>query len=110
MLWKDVRELRSDIDMQVLDQIAPKNKSKPLMRPMESSLGIEIKFIDAHGVPLPQNKKENIKDMIVKRAVNIGIQYTPPSEGDFKNTPLPEFVYNAVQVPAQWDPSDEDIW
>jgi hypothetical protein len=110
MLCKDVRELRSDIDMQILEQINPKSQHKPHMRPLESTLAVEIKFIDAQGVPLPQNKNGFMDDDIVKRAVNIGIQYTPPSLGDYKNAPLPEFVYNSIQVPARWDSDNQDIW
>lgn len=77
---------------------------------MESAVAIELKFIDAHGVPLPQNKNGFTDENIVKRAVNIGIQHAPPSQGKFKTEPLPSFVYNAIQVPAQWDPANQDIW
>lgn len=53
MLWKDVRELRSDKDMLLLDSINPKGSSKPYMRPIDSTIAAEIKVIDANGVPLP---------------------------------------------------------
>lgn len=56
MLWKDVRELRSDKDMLLLESINPKGSTKPFMRPIDSSIAAEIKIIDANGVPLPQDK------------------------------------------------------
>jgi hypothetical protein len=55
MLWKDVRELRSEVDMKLLDQINAKNVNKPFMRPIDSLIAAEIKIIDANGVPLPKN-------------------------------------------------------
>lgn len=110
MLWKDVRELRTDVDMQILEQINPKSQHKPHMRPLDSTLAVEIKLLEAEGVPLPPNKDGFADDDIVKRAVNIGIQYTPPSQGEYRTAPLPEFVYNSVQVPARWERGDEDLW
>jgi hypothetical protein len=77
MLWKDVREFRSEIDSKILDPINPKSKSSPSMRPIESTIAAEIKVIDANGVPLPQNKNGFQDDFIVKRVLNIAIQHTP---------------------------------
>lgn len=110
MLWKDVREYRSDIDGDILAEFNPKNLAKPYMRPMASSVAAEIRIVNAQGVPIPRNENGFQDDFIVKRAVNIGIQYTPPSQGDFKAAPLPTFIHNAIQVPANWNVENEDIW
>lgn len=112
MLWKDARELRTEYDMKILDQIDPKTQnSKPFIRPIDSSIAAEIRIIDAHGVPLPQNKNGGFQeDQIVKRVLNVAIQHTEPSLGDFKDSPQPKFIANSIQIPADWDPDDKDIW
>lgn len=74
MLWKDVRRLRSELDMAILDEINPKSQNKPPhMRPMESNFAAEIRLIEAQGVPIPKNQSGFQDDFIVKRAVNVGI-------------------------------------
>lgn len=46
----------------------------------------------------------------MKRVLNVAIQHTEPSLGDFKDSPQPKFIANSIQIPADWDPDDKDIW
>lgn len=49
MLWKDCLEMKSE-DM---NPIEVKKGNKPNLRPIETSIGCALTFIDAQGVPLP---------------------------------------------------------
>ena len=34
----------------------------------------------------------------------------PPSKGDFKENPQPQFKFNSIQIPANWNADNQDIW
>lgn len=77
MLWKDVRPLRSDLD---LKQLNLKDIEKPFLRPIETSIGCLITLKSASGVPLPLvgNPSSNFKDEnIVKRCLRVAILNCP---------------------------------
>ena len=46
---------------------------RPLIRPVENQYGCEITIESAQGIPLPPTTKDFDRDMVVKRAVRIGI-------------------------------------
>ena len=108
MLWKDVRECKTE------DMTADAKKGyRPDARPIESTIACLISLVEAQGVPLPQlgdssanaKKKSTFRDdHIVKRAIRIAIDRT------HKATGRRELIHNAVQIPADWAKSDEDIW
>lgn len=100
MLWKDVLEPGPE-DL----QHDSAKGSKPRLRPIESTVGCQITLQDAQGVPLPQPGQgaAAFKDEdIVKRAVRIAIEHAPGQRR--------ELVHNAIQVPASWNKTAEDIW
>lgn len=73
MLWKDVREVRSEIDLVDLDV---KKGQRPHIRPIETTVGCQFVVLQATGVPLPQVADGAFKDdYIVKRAVRVAIDF-----------------------------------
>jgi len=77
------------------------------LRPIESTTACQINFIDAHGVPLPPDSSS---ELIEKRAINIAIEYVQIKTGAFLIEPKKEYIHNAIQIPASWDASNQDIW
>ena len=76
---------------------------------------LEIK--GAKGVPLPaagnaDDFKNSFKDEdIVKRAVRIVVEQTPPALSSGSNqSGKPRLVHNAIQIPAGWNKTAEDVW
>jgi len=72
MMWKDVLPVESS-------DLVGKQNFTPYLRPIETSVGAQLTFISASGVPLPKvggsDGKGNFKDEdIVKRAVRIAIE------------------------------------
>jgi hypothetical protein len=72
MLWKDVLPVESS-------DLAGKQNFTPYLRPIETSIGAQLTFQIAQGVPLPKvggsDGKGSYKDEdIVKRAVRIAIE------------------------------------
>ena len=77
-----------------------KKEFTPTIRPIESQYGSEITLEGAQGIPLPPTTKEFDRNMVVKRAVRIGIFDSK------KKT----YISNAVQIEAKWEQKAEDKW
>jgi len=108
MLWKDIldpsdHKLHSTDWKKKLEK--PSQGDTPYLRSMESLIACEFTMKGAEGVPLPKPGKDvqAFRDEdIVKRAVRVCIEHS--------DNKTKEIVYNAVQVPATWAKSAEDIW
>lgn len=69
MTWRDMLPL---INEQMTREMQQKG-CKPHIRPIPNEHGCEITIESAQGIPLPEDDKNFSRDMIVKRAVRIGI-------------------------------------
>ena len=106
MLWKDVldpsdRSLHSCGWKKTLEQ----QRHVPQLRSMESAVACLLTIQGAQGVPLPKPGKDlqAFRDEdIVKRAARVCIEHARDRR--------PEVVHNAVQAPATWKASAEDVW
>lgn len=105
MLWKDVRQVRSE-DLQGTSFQKPENK--PFTGLLESTIGGQITLVKASGVPLPKvGEGSSFKDEhIVKRVIRVAVEkyYGNEMAGHW------ELVGNAIQIPAIWKATAEDIW
>ena len=96
MTWKDMLPM---LDSQMTKEMQ-KKENRPCIRPIASEHACEIEITGATGIPLPEDAPNFRRDDIVKRAVRIGIF----------NQSTKEYMANAVQVEADWEPSKEDVW
>lgn len=88
----------SPVELESLPEEFQRVESRPKLKPITTSLGGQIHFDGAEGIPLPQDLKE--RDNITKRVVRVGLYDT------VKN----DFVYNTSHVIASWSAKQEDIW
>ena len=98
MTWKDmyvVGAQENDLPPEMQD---PKNK--PKIRPIPSVNSCEISLESAQGIPQPKDSEEFHRDMIMKRAVRVGIF----------NSATKDYIANAVQVQADLQKNTEDKW
>lgn len=88
------------VDVHLTGEMNAKVENRPLIRPIENQYGGEIVIEGAQGIPLPPTSKDFDRDMVVKRAIRIGIF-------DKKNK---VYIANAVQCEARWENNAEDKW
>ena len=79
-----------------------------MTRIIETSLGGQITVVGASGVPLPKvGEKSSFKDEhIVKRVIRVAVEKYCGNDmaGHW------ELVGNAIQIPANWKATAEDVW
>lgn len=103
MLWKDVRGIKSEEMSKNKDNIS--KGFLPDLKPIETQIGGMITVKGATGVPLPQlgAGKQSFKDEhIVKRGLRVILET--------KEAGQKHFIGNILQVPAQWNKANEDVW
>lgn len=107
MCWKDVREPEGG-KLKGTDKFD--SKFLPKLRPMEPGLSAQIEIRGATGVPGPESLSQNgpggkggeKASEIVKRAVRLSLEV--------KTGLSKSLVANAVQIPVDYDPGNQDVW
>lgn len=82
MLWKDVRDVRSEHDLKNFEN---KPGHRPYLRPIDTSVGCKLILKECTGVPLPKaDAKSTFKDEhVVKRVVRIGFASSTKEKKDY---------------------------
>ena len=100
MLWKDVREPRSEKDFGGMQLT---KAQQPKLRPMNTSIGCSLKILEATGVPTPLDEAKKPMDQSIKgRFVRVSV--IQMVSGRY------QLSHNAIQVPGYWESKNTDLW